>query len=82
MKYHENMTQEELDQFMAEVNARDAAYASAAEHYARMEQEQLIDQVLRQIVSDVEYGDLTAIEELLRCVPESNLKGYLAEDLD
>lgn len=35
MKYRENMTQEELDQFKAEVDALNALYASAAEHDAQ-----------------------------------------------
>ena len=32
MKYRDNMTPEELAQFMGEVNALDAAYAAAVEH--------------------------------------------------
>ena len=39
----------------------------------------LIDQVLEQIQKDVLDGDLTAIEELLSCVPYSQLCGYLPE---
>lgn len=35
MKYRENMTQAELAEFMAEINALDAVYASAAEHDAQ-----------------------------------------------
>ena len=35
MKYRENMTQAELSEFMAEINALDAVYASAAEHDAQ-----------------------------------------------
>ena len=34
MKYRENMTQAERDAFMRELNALDAAYASAAAHDA------------------------------------------------
>jgi hypothetical protein len=40
----------------------------------------LIDAVLNQILSDVAEGDLTAIEELLRYVPEENLVSYLSEE--
>jgi len=39
----------------------------------------LIDRVLDQIVEDVGNKDLTAIEELLRSVPENNLKSFLTE---
>jgi len=39
----------------------------------------LIDAALEQIVIDVENGDLTAIEELLRSVPEQKLQGFLSE---
>ena len=38
--------------------------------------------VLDQIVEDVEIGDLTAIEELLRTVPIERLIAYLPEDLE
>jgi hypothetical protein len=37
----------------------------------------LIDAVLAQITDDVEFGDLTAIEELIKHVPEAILRGYL-----
>jgi hypothetical protein len=39
MKYSENMTKEELTQFMAEIDALDAAYAAAAEHDAKIQGE-------------------------------------------
>ena len=39
----------------------------------------LIDQVLEQMQRDVADGDLTAIEELLNCVPFDNLVAYLPE---
>ena len=35
MKYRENMTQAELAEFMAEINALDAIYASAYAHDAQ-----------------------------------------------
>jgi hypothetical protein len=40
---------------------------------------QLIDRVLAQVERDVYEGDLTAIEELLRFVPEQYLVGFLSE---
>ena len=40
----------------------------------------LINRVLKQIKSDVENKDLTAIEELLKCVPDEILIAYLPED--
>jgi len=39
----------------------------------------LIDRVLDQIVEDVNIGDLTAIEELLKTVDTDVLVGYLPE---
>ena len=39
-----------------------------------------IDRVLEQICKDIKSGDMTAIEELLKAVPEENLKGYLSEE--
>ena len=46
-----------------------------------MTRQELIDLVLEQIEHDVDMGDLTAIEELLTFVPESNLKAYLPEEI-
>lgn len=40
----------------------------------------VIEKALKQLKSDVENGDLTAIEELLKLTPMSIVKGYLAED--
>jgi hypothetical protein len=37
MKYRDNMTKEELEVFIAEINALDAAYASAAAQDAAMQ---------------------------------------------
>ena len=39
----------------------------------------LMDKVLAQIVKDVEYGDMTAIEELLDNVSERDLMAFLSE---
>ena len=40
----------------------------------------LIERVLRQIDVDLQTGDLTALEELLKRVPEQVLESYLPED--
>jgi len=42
--------------------------------------EKLIDYALEQIVNDVNGGDLTAIEELLKFVPIEKLMGFLKEE--
>lgn len=39
----------------------------------------LIDAAIEQILIDVASDDLTAIEELLRHVPEKQLRGFLSE---
>jgi hypothetical protein len=39
----------------------------------------LINLVLKQIQDDVDSGDLTALEELLKRVPEKVLESYLPE---
>ena len=44
-----------------------------------LDRENLIDAVLDEIVNDVEKGDVTAIEEMLRSVPTKVLEGYLPE---
>jgi hypothetical protein len=79
MKYRDNMTPEELTQFMAEVNALDAVLKSAADHDAQGASQNLIDEVLKQIKCDVDSGDMTAIEEMIRHLPEGRLRGYLSE---
>lgn len=40
-----------------------------------------IDLVLGQIKEDYRDGDLTALDELLKCIPEENLRAYLPERL-
>ena len=40
----------------------------------------IIDAVLDQIQIDVAAGDVTAIEELIRHLPETTLKAFLTED--
>ncbi len=42
--------------------------------------QKLIDAVLEEIKKDVTYGDLTAIEELLKFCPTKNLISYLPEE--
>ena len=44
-----------------------------------LDRENLIDAVLDEIVRDVDNGDLTAIEEMLKSVPTKVLEGYLPE---
>ena len=44
-----------------------------------MNREELINLVLRQIRDDIEFGDLTAIAELLEPLSDEQLKGYLPE---
>jgi hypothetical protein len=39
MKYHDNMSKEELEAFMAEIDALYTAYAGAAEYDAKMQAE-------------------------------------------
>lgn len=39
----------------------------------------LIDLVIEQILDDIEDGDFTALEELLKAVPEEALRSYLPE---
>jgi hypothetical protein len=73
------MNQEELKQFMSEVNAIDAAYAAADKHDKKAQSKHLIDAVLAQIKCDVDSGDMTAIEELVKHLPENLLQGYLSE---
>jgi hypothetical protein len=43
--------------------------------------EQIIDNVIEQIKKDIESGDVTAIDELLRYVPTQKLEAFLSEDL-
>ena len=43
--------------------------------------EQLIDNAIEQIKKDIENGDLTAIDELLRYVPTQNLRAFLSEEV-
>ena len=40
----------------------------------------VIDKVIEQIRKDLEFGDTTALEELLRDAPDESLKSYLPEE--
>lgn len=44
------------------------------------QKQQLIERVLTEIKSDVQSGDLTAVEELLKFTPFENLAAYLPEE--
>ncbi len=54
------------------------AIKEARERQEDIKQE-LIDKVLEEIKKDVETGDVTAIDELLKCCPVKNLQAYLPE---
>ncbi len=41
----------------------------------------IIEAVIDQIKEDLQYGDVTAIYELLEFCPKKNLLGYLPEDI-
>jgi hypothetical protein len=41
--------------------------------------QELIDKAIEQIKLDVDCGDHTAIEELLKACPEVNLEAFLSE---
>ena len=47
----------------------------------RPDHQKLIEVVLKQIQYDVEGGDVTPIEEMLKFVPIFNLVSYLPEEL-
>ena len=42
--------------------------------------QKLLDAVVNQIQKDVTSGDLTAVEELVRCLPYQTLLQFLPED--
>ena len=54
------------------------AIKEAQEKQADFKQE-LIDKCLIEIKNDVASGDVTAIDELLKCVPAKNLLAYLPD---
>jgi hypothetical protein len=47
----------------------------------KLTDQDLIDRVLDQLEDDIKERDLTAIEELLKCVPRENLISYLPEEV-
>jgi len=55
--------------------------ATAQTRTINMTKQKLIDLVLDQIEYDIDVGDLTAIEELLKYLPKERLKAYLPEEI-
>jgi hypothetical protein len=51
----------------------------ATEGENKMNREELINEVLNQILQDVKDFDLTAIEELIKHIPDEALMAYLPE---
>ena len=47
-----------------------------------MIEQHIIDAVIDQIKFDIDSGDFTAIEELLKVVPEENLIAFLVEEME
>ena len=45
-----------------------------------VDRQDLIDQVITQLALDFENKDVTAIEELLKAVPDENLIAYLPKE--
>ena len=41
--------------------------------------QELMDQVIMQIKQDCDMGDYTAIEELIKDIPEHNMRGFLSD---
>ena len=46
-----------------------------------MDENELINRVIAQIQLDIECGDVTALEELLKRVPAKVLESYLPEEM-
>jgi len=47
---------------------------------AEQQKQELIERVVEHIKRDIEYGDVEAVEELLRFCPTTNLINYLPEE--
>ena len=47
-----------------------------------VEMQELVDKVIGQIQLDIDSGDVTALEELLKRVPAKVLKSYLPEIIE
>ena len=63
---------------------RDATYKAVVKFINQLKpikMDNLVDSVIDQIKEDINGGDLTAIDELLRFVPKENLIGYLPEEI-
>ena len=52
----------------------------AQEIILEAKQQCLLDRVVKRIETDLEQGDVSAIEELLSFIPHENLVGYLPEE--
>ena len=44
------------------------------------QKQRIVDQCIEQIKQDLKYGDETAIDELLKFVPDEKLIGFLPDD--
>ena len=60
---------------------RSASTISTLDGMETEDMDNLVDSVIDQIKEDINGGDLTAIDELLRFVPKENLIGYLPEEI-
>lgn len=73
------------DVYYKDYDAMTDDYAKEVIEEAKQEQnigQDLIDKCIERIKEDVESGDLTAIDELLKFVPKQFLEGFLPENLD
>ena len=70
----ENIDKENLSYFNEGYQQGISDYCAYVPKY-----KQSIDQVVYQIEKDIENGDVTAIEELLKYVQPNNLKSFLSE---
>ena len=48
----------------------------------KMTDQELVDEAIEQIKRDVEHGDFTAIEELLKNIPRENLANFICDTSD
>lgn len=61
------------------INFLESIYHAGQREALAQAKENLIDQVLKQALKDVESQDLTALAELLTHVPDEQLQGFLSE---
>ena len=64
MKYSEKMTKEELNQFMAEIDSLDAAYAAAAEHDAKVLQAMRERNPYRDVLAEIAEELLPKLKQI------------------